>query len=313
MPARSIAQQRFMGMVHAEKEGKLDKSKLDPEFAAKIERIAASIKAKAAREYAETKHKNLPKKVKEKSPPEGDSRGQNKKAEYIMEKLSAVNKQLSKLTQETYKYFRFVKKESDKMARIKAADARDNSNWPKYVLDKVREVKKSTPTKVVPKKKSKPKQLELFKSAAKKKGKKKSKYSVKDTLAVTGAGVVSNFLPGLPLQAGVAAKKAPKGKKARAASGAFWGSMAGAAPATAVFLGAALAKKGPAKKLKVLLKSPKLKNFQNFKGSLKNLGGPFKKYMKQSAIGHGVGAGVGYNLALKDRKPGPKRKRKSKK
>ena len=82
MPARSIAQQRFMGMVHAEKEGKLDKSKLDPEFAAKIERVAASIKAKAARDLAETKHKKLPKKVKKKSPPEGDSRGQNKKAEF---------------------------------------------------------------------------------------------------------------------------------------------------------------------------------------------------------------------------------------
>ena len=89
MPARSQAQQRFMGMVHAEKEGKLDKSKLDPEFAAKIERIAASIKAKAARDFAETKHKGLPKKKKPKkkskrnaSPPEGDSRGQNKKAEY---------------------------------------------------------------------------------------------------------------------------------------------------------------------------------------------------------------------------------------
>ena len=29
MPARSQAQQRFMGMVHAEKEGTLDKSKLE--------------------------------------------------------------------------------------------------------------------------------------------------------------------------------------------------------------------------------------------------------------------------------------------
>ena len=66
MPARSQAQQRFMGMVHAEKEGKLDKSKLDPEFAAKIERIAASIKAKQARDFDETKHKDLPKKVKDK-------------------------------------------------------------------------------------------------------------------------------------------------------------------------------------------------------------------------------------------------------
>ena len=89
MPARSIAQQRFMGMVHAEKEGKLDKSKLDPEFAAKIERVAASIKAKAARDLAETKHKKLPKKVSKKSPPEGDSRGQSKKAEYVMNKLAA--------------------------------------------------------------------------------------------------------------------------------------------------------------------------------------------------------------------------------
>jgi len=66
MPARSQAQQRFMGMVHAEKEGTLDKSKLDPEFAAKIERVAASIKAKQARDFAETKHKGLPKKVKKK-------------------------------------------------------------------------------------------------------------------------------------------------------------------------------------------------------------------------------------------------------
>ena len=97
MPAVSRAQQRFMGMVHAEKEGKLDKSKLDHEFAAKIERIAASIKAKAAREYAETKHKNLPKKKKSKkstSPPEGDSRGQNKKAEYILYKIAKKSEEV---------------------------------------------------------------------------------------------------------------------------------------------------------------------------------------------------------------------------
>ena len=66
MPAKSQAQQRFMGMVHAEKEGTLDKSKLDPEFAKKIEEVAAKIKAKQARDLAETKHKGLPKKVKKK-------------------------------------------------------------------------------------------------------------------------------------------------------------------------------------------------------------------------------------------------------
>ena len=64
MPAKSQAQQRFMGMVHAEKEGTLDKSKLDPEFAAKIERIAKRIKAKDAEDLAETKHKGLPEIVK---------------------------------------------------------------------------------------------------------------------------------------------------------------------------------------------------------------------------------------------------------
>ena len=270
MPAVSQAQQRFMGMVHAEKEGKLDKSKLDPEFAAKIERIAARIKAKAARDYAETKHKNLPKKKKSKksaSPPEGDSRGQNKKAEYIMYKLAkedkksypqelkqspsphlfwkalmprigftnwgddaiktkgvgaavervlpfgnsgrhwplenpekeivkkkpgakgvlqriipggdtgyqiekkgAVNKQLAKLTQETFKYYKYVKKESTKMARIKAANARDNSSWPKYVLDKMEKTfksKKAPVKKVVQAPNSKGgQQMELFSKKA---------------------------------------------------------------------------------------------------------------------------------------------------
>ena len=90
MPARSQAQQRFMGMVHAEKEGKLDKSKLDPEFAAKIERIAASIKAKAAREYAETKHKDLPKKVKKK--------GITKKASAYLKMLRMALKAAPKTT-----------------------------------------------------------------------------------------------------------------------------------------------------------------------------------------------------------------------
>jgi hypothetical protein len=88
MPARSQAQQRFMGMVHAEKEGKLDKSKLDPEFAAKIERIAASIKAKAVRDYAETKHKGLPKKVKKK--------GIKKEANKYLKMLKHVHKGMQK-------------------------------------------------------------------------------------------------------------------------------------------------------------------------------------------------------------------------
>lgn len=59
MPAKSIAQQRFMGMVHAAQKGELKDP--SPEVAS----AAKSIKPKAAKEFAATKHKNLPKRVKQ--------------------------------------------------------------------------------------------------------------------------------------------------------------------------------------------------------------------------------------------------------
>ena len=57
MPSKSKPQQRFMGMVHqCKKTGEC--------ASAEVERVADSIKADDARDFAEIKHKNLPEKVK---------------------------------------------------------------------------------------------------------------------------------------------------------------------------------------------------------------------------------------------------------
>lgn len=61
MPAKSKAQQKFMGMVHA-----VQKGDLDPEDVSQSVRdTAKSIKKKDAKDFASTKHKNLPDKVPE--------------------------------------------------------------------------------------------------------------------------------------------------------------------------------------------------------------------------------------------------------
>lgn len=58
-PAKSKSQQRFMGMVHAAQKGELD----DP--SPEVKKVAKSIKYKDAEDFAKTKHKGLPDKVKE--------------------------------------------------------------------------------------------------------------------------------------------------------------------------------------------------------------------------------------------------------
>jgi hypothetical protein len=58
MPAKSKAQQRFMGMVHATQKGDL---KNPP---AAIKKVAKDMKKKDAKDYASTKHNGLPEKVK---------------------------------------------------------------------------------------------------------------------------------------------------------------------------------------------------------------------------------------------------------
>ena len=56
MPAKSKAQQKFMGMVHAAQKG-------DKAASAKVAKVAKRMKKKDAEDYASTKHKGLPKKV----------------------------------------------------------------------------------------------------------------------------------------------------------------------------------------------------------------------------------------------------------
>jgi hypothetical protein len=58
MPAKSKSQQRLMGMVHAcQKSGKCASEK--------VKKMAGSMKDTDAKDFAETKHKGLPEKVKE--------------------------------------------------------------------------------------------------------------------------------------------------------------------------------------------------------------------------------------------------------
>jgi hypothetical protein len=61
MPAKSKAQQKLMGMVHATQTGQI---KAPSE---KVAKLAKSMTKKSAGDYASTKHKGLPKKVKKKS------------------------------------------------------------------------------------------------------------------------------------------------------------------------------------------------------------------------------------------------------
>lgn len=61
MPAKSKAQQRFMGMVHAVQKGDMETP--SPEVA----KVAADMDDKSAKDFASTKHKGLPNKVKSES------------------------------------------------------------------------------------------------------------------------------------------------------------------------------------------------------------------------------------------------------
>lgn len=58
MPAKSKAQQRFMGMVHQCK-------KTGDCASEEVEKVAKSIKAKDAKKFAKTKHDKLPNRVDE--------------------------------------------------------------------------------------------------------------------------------------------------------------------------------------------------------------------------------------------------------
>ena len=61
MPSKSKSQQRFMGMVHALQKGELSPSKVS----GKIKKVAGSIDKEDAEDFASTKHKGKPEKVKQ--------------------------------------------------------------------------------------------------------------------------------------------------------------------------------------------------------------------------------------------------------
>ena len=61
MPAKSKAQQRFMGMVHAVQKGDMEAP--SPEVA----KVAKDMDDKSAKDFASTKHKGLPNKIKSES------------------------------------------------------------------------------------------------------------------------------------------------------------------------------------------------------------------------------------------------------
>jgi len=61
MPAKSKAQQQLMGIALAVKQGKVAKSKVSKE----AQKLAASMSTKELEKFAKTKHKGLPKKLKE--------------------------------------------------------------------------------------------------------------------------------------------------------------------------------------------------------------------------------------------------------
>lgn len=61
MPSKSKQQQKFMGMVHALKKGDIEPSSVSKS----VKDVAKSMSKKDAKDFASTKHKNLPRKVKQ--------------------------------------------------------------------------------------------------------------------------------------------------------------------------------------------------------------------------------------------------------
>ena len=129
MPSVSKAQQRFMGMVHAYKKGELKGS----EASQAIKDAAKGMKKKSAKDYASTKHKGLPKKVKneidfgkklQKNVDKYNKRAKKSKAS--MKKhadISALRKELSKLEK------RWVGAQEKMKSAAKRGDTKMANKW----------------------------------------------------------------------------------------------------------------------------------------------------------------------------------------
>jgi hypothetical protein len=115
MPAKSKAQQKFMGMVHAAKSGDKPASKA-------VADTAKSITKKDAKDYASTKHKGLPKKVKEGSKPDyidADNDGNEKetmKKAFADKKKAKIKESLEQINQLTMMISEAKKKYGKKMS-----------------------------------------------------------------------------------------------------------------------------------------------------------------------------------------------------
>ena len=65
MPARSKTQQRLMGLAYAYKTGDVKSKDLNTKYADDVKKIANSMTKKKLKDFASTKHKNLPEKLEE--------------------------------------------------------------------------------------------------------------------------------------------------------------------------------------------------------------------------------------------------------
>lgn len=65
MPSKSKSQQRLMGLAYAYKTGEVKAKDLNPEYADEIKKLAKSMTEKQLKDFAKTKHKNLPERVEE--------------------------------------------------------------------------------------------------------------------------------------------------------------------------------------------------------------------------------------------------------
>jgi hypothetical protein len=65
MPSVSKTQQRLMGQALAYKRGEIKAKDLNPQYADEIKKLAKSMTEKQLKDFASTKHKNLPEKIKE--------------------------------------------------------------------------------------------------------------------------------------------------------------------------------------------------------------------------------------------------------
>lgn len=65
MPSVSKSQQKLMGQAYAYKSGGLKSKDLNPRWADEIKELAKSMTKKQLKDFASTKHENLPNKVKE--------------------------------------------------------------------------------------------------------------------------------------------------------------------------------------------------------------------------------------------------------